>query len=227
MTEEKNFHVKHAENTNRIVKQQMIANMTHAFNENCDDFKFDNHLLFWVTQGSSVISSAMLENDAKKLLSYFEDYFKKSEPDVKCTPTISTLCTGKGYERRGNAGFLLDQFTSYAHSTLKYKSVYLCVWKDNVAAINLYLKHGFKILCTAKMPRTKIRPDTASDEKVVPPPRIYSTHKMSIKEKLQKKLEEKNDIQPYKGKLRTITITSDAVLMSHIIPVSAPTCITV
>ncbi|EAK9939970.1 UDP-4-amino-4,6-dideoxy-N-acetyl-beta-L-altrosamine N-acetyltransferase [Campylobacter lari] len=48
--------------------------------------------------------------------------------------------------KKGVGNLLMEEIKNYAFNILKVKILKACVFKENTKALNLYLKHGFKII---------------------------------------------------------------------------------
>ncbi|HEC1767616.1 TPA: GNAT family N-acetyltransferase, partial [Campylobacter lari] len=48
--------------------------------------------------------------------------------------------------KKGIGELLMQEVKNYAFNILKVQTLNACVFKENTKALNLYLKHGFKII---------------------------------------------------------------------------------
>ncbi|EAI7871049.1 UDP-4-amino-4,6-dideoxy-N-acetyl-beta-L-altrosamine N-acetyltransferase [Campylobacter lari] len=48
--------------------------------------------------------------------------------------------------KKGVGNLLMEEIKNYAFNVLKIQNLNACVFKENIKALNLYLKHGFNII---------------------------------------------------------------------------------
>lgn len=77
-----------------------------------------------------------------------ESGFSIEEPDKYFNEkyvTLYDLKTIEDFQNKGFAKYLLKEIFNYVKNNLGINIITLIVYKDNIKAINLYLKYGFEI----------------------------------------------------------------------------------
>ncbi|MCV3492586.1 UDP-4-amino-4,6-dideoxy-N-acetyl-beta-L-altrosamine N-acetyltransferase [Campylobacter lari] len=60
--------------------------------------------------------------------------------------TINSCEFGLYGIKKGVGNLLMEEIKNYAFNVLKMQNLNACVFKENIKALNLYLKHGFNII---------------------------------------------------------------------------------
>ncbi|WP_139453484.1 UDP-4-amino-4,6-dideoxy-N-acetyl-beta-L-altrosamine N-acetyltransferase [Campylobacter armoricus] len=125
LTKEEKKEIFYIRNSSYVSKFMKTKNITYK-----------NHLVFLkkLQQASNTQYFLLTQNKEKLGAIYF----------INITQTSCEF--GLYGIKKGVGKILMQEIKNYAFSVLKVQTLNACVFKENIKALNLYLKHGFEVI---------------------------------------------------------------------------------
>ncbi|EAH6869416.1 UDP-4-amino-4,6-dideoxy-N-acetyl-beta-L-altrosamine N-acetyltransferase [Campylobacter lari] len=116
------FYIRNSPNISKFMKTKNI--------------NYKNHLIFLkeLNKSKSKKYFLLIKNNEKLGVIYFNNII-----NLSCEFGLYGI-------KKGIGELLMQEVKNYAFNILKVQTLNACVFKENTKALNLYLKHGFKII---------------------------------------------------------------------------------